>query len=617
MTPDQKRAAGKGVVGYLRVSSAGQTDGWSLASQEQAIREWAARYAIPIIAIEVAPDGCESGATAFDERTGWQAVERHIATGMVGWIAVASVDRLSRDLGALAERVRQWHDQDIAIVAPAQGYGLPEGVGPFMLHIWGAMADHERKRLLGRILPGMQSRLQAGLPLGTQPYGYRVHVDAPVAGQRPRRHLMPDPVTAPVVAAIYQQALAQPEWGDRRMAGWAAQQWPAESWSPGRIAGLLSNPIYAGVLRSAVRDQSVLLLENHPAIVSASEHGRVQAIREQRKRDQASGINAVSAMSWLGGIVRCGRCGGQVTWRSFPVQAGASHPPSGQYSCTGLASAPGTTSSGHGCGTVWSQYIEAFVWRAVERLLEGEAGLLRRMVSQAIDQLPGFLDDRRQRAAAEEATIEAEVERLTEDLADGHLDSVAYATAIERCAARRSAARELLRETDGWTYLSRLITLQDGPHAGRLRWITVQESWGRLARSEQRRLLRALSSTITLQDPRKIGALDGPGEQPELGIFTGVTIVRPSMDGAASVIALGMARLLVTNPGHDLAGGLERCGWSTRDDVDGVRSWEFGREVSDDGTPTATIVLARTDAVTPQALTNKPLSPAQEPGHER
>ena len=81
MRPEQKRAAGKGVVGYLRVSSPGQTDGWSLGSQEQSIRDWAARHAIPIIAIEVAPDGCESGALSFDDRAGWQAVERHIATG--------------------------------------------------------------------------------------------------------------------------------------------------------------------------------------------------------------------------------------------------------------------------------------------------------------------------------------------------------------------------------------------------------------------------------------------------------------------------------------------------------------------------------------------------------
>ena len=269
MTPAHKRAAGKGVVGYIRVSSAGQTEGWSLGSQEQSIRDWAERHTIHLIAIEVAPDGCESGATAFDDRVGWLAVESHIATGRVGWIAVAAIDRLSRDLGALADRVRRWIEHDIAIVAPAQGYDQLEGVGPFMLHLWGAMADHERKRLLGRVLPGMEARLHAGLPLGTQPYGYRVAVDAPVNGQRPRRHLVPDPVTAPVVAMLYQQALARPDWGDRRLATWAAQQWPTESWSPGRIANTLTNPIYTGVLRSAVRKESVLLLDNHPAIVSA------------------------------------------------------------------------------------------------------------------------------------------------------------------------------------------------------------------------------------------------------------------------------------------------------------------------------------------------------------
>ncbi|MBN8523860.1 MAG: recombinase family protein [Planctomycetes bacterium] len=556
MTPDQKRAAGKGVVGYVRVSAAGQTDGWSLGSQAQAIRDWAAKHHLPIIAIEQAPDGHESGAIAFDDRVGWQAVERHIATGRVGWIAVSAIDRLSRDLQSLADRVRDWIERDIAVVAPTQGYDHVDGIGPFLLQIWGTLADHERKRLIGRILPGMQARLAGGLPLGTQPLGYQVACDTPVTGQRSRKHLVPDPDTGPIITSLFQQALAQPDWGDRQMAAWAKQQWPSHSWSVGRVAKILANEIYVGVLRSTVQGVETLILDNHPPLVDPTDFTTVQAARRQRAQDRRAGFNAVHAISWLGGIVRCGCCGGTVTWRAFTARELTAARTSGQASDTGryVCSGGGAAGDGvptHGCGATWPQGIETFVWRAVERLLEADVHTLHAMAQEAVDTLPSLLDERRRRAQAELERIAVEEVRATDDLASGSLSAEAYARVVDAHAQARQATQALLAETDGLTYLARLIAVQDGSAGGMWRWIPFQAAFITLSMPERRRLLRAMAKRITLVDPAVFATMQ---EDQAAGRFLGVTVDAWRVDGVASPIAHGMARMLAHHPGWDVGG---------------------------------------------------------------
>ena len=574
MSPAHKRAAGKGVVGYVRVSAAGQTDGWSLGNQEQVIRAWAAEHALPIIAIEQAPDGHESGATAFDDRAGWQAVERHIASGRVGWVAVAAIDRLSRDLAALAGQVRLWHDQDIAIVAPAQGYGQLEGIGPFLLHIWGLLADHERKRLLARVLPGMQERLHSGLPLGTQPYGYRVVTDQSLPGQRPRRHLEPDPATAPRVRALYQQALAQPTWGDRRLAAWATEHLPGESWSPGRVAKLLSHPVYAGVLRGSVNGEPVVLLDNHPAIIPPADLHRVQEQRRLRREDRVAGLNAGAAVSWLGGIATCCVCGGGVIWRSTPGRSG------GHYACQGGHRAAPDAAPRGACGATWEISIETFVWRAIERLLEQDVATIRRLGAEALDRLPACLDERRAVAQADLQAADVAEQRETDDLARGALTPEAYAAAVTLRESRRAAARAQLTETDGLTYLARLIVVREGATGGRWRTVPIIEAMAHLDRAEQRRVLRSLATTVVLQDPRQIGSLDGPGEDPAAGRFTGVTLRGINRSAGTDGLAAAMARMLVHHPGYDLDRGLVDHGW-IRQNLDGRVGWR--QEYAADG----------------------------------
>jgi DNA invertase Pin-like site-specific DNA recombinase len=576
VTPQQKVAAGMGVVGYLRISSRGQTEGWSLEQQERAIRDWAQPQGIPVIAIESAPDGYEGGAVGFDDRVGWQAVERHVATGKVGWVAVAAIDRLSRDLGQLSGQIWTWEEQGIAIVAPGLGYGDPAGVGRFLLQLWGMLAEHERARLISRILPGMSARLQSGLPLGPMPLGYRVEAAAPVAGRRTARRLVPDPATAPVVVALFRQAVAQPTWGDRVMARWAERQWPQLGWTHGRVAGILENGIYTGVLRGSVQGEAVVILDNHTPVVSAAEFAQVQALRAQRARDLEMGLNAVSAPSWLGGIVRCGSCGGRVTWQtSTQPDGGAVRSDAalrGRYVCSGRSASAAEGPAKPACGKTWMQDIETFVWRAVEYLLEQGRSDLRALVNDAVELIPSLLDERRRQAAAQRAAADVDEERLTDDLAAGRISQQDFLAACERSGAQRTAAQVMLEETDGWSYLARLVTVRDGPSGGSKRWLSIADAWGMLDSAERRRLLHAVAERVALTDPVSWEKREAP-EDPAAGRFTGVTVTGWSGTKGRSMLALGLARALVQRPGWDLAAGLRATGWEPEPETGGTE-WQ-------------------------------------------
>ena len=114
----------------------------------------------------------------------------------------------------------------------------------------------------------------------------------------------------------------------------------------------------------------------------------------------------------------------------------------------------------------------------------------------------------------------------------------------------------------------------------------------RLSLPEKRRLLSALSQRITIERPERIGSLDGPGEDHERGIFTGVTLETASVAGVSSIIALGMARLLASEPGYDVARGLEGCGWTTQKSAPGTMAWSYGSGDSPHGIPMPTMVLS-------------------------
>jgi DNA invertase Pin-like site-specific DNA recombinase len=86
-----------GLIGYRRVSTVRQLDGYGLPTQEKDLRAYARRNPVRLLGIET--DGARSGTLAVGERPGLAVILQAIAGGKAdGLLLPGNLDRLAREL---------------------------------------------------------------------------------------------------------------------------------------------------------------------------------------------------------------------------------------------------------------------------------------------------------------------------------------------------------------------------------------------------------------------------------------------------------------------------------------------------------------------------------------
>jgi site-specific DNA recombinase len=498
------------------VSTDDQVRGYSLDHQRAVITAWCQREGIPLVGIEVADDGHGESGKDLDRPALRRVVDR-IAGGDIGWVVVAKVDRLSRSLEDTCVLVEDWEQRQVILVAPEDGLDGRRGGSRTFLYLRSWMAEEERRRIVGRVGPGLLARAKAGLPLGRIPVGYQVVADEASGSDRSRRgrRLVPDPATGPAVTALFKRA-AQSEWGARRLAAWAAANFPGHRFTYGQVSALLRNPVYLGTLTARVGDEDVLRLNNHEPLVSDDVFHAVQAKRRAAATEHAARERHLHATSWLGGIARCGHCGRSVSlWTD---RAGVGH-----YQCQ-------SRTRGAGCGAPrWIQdEMDTHVLDRLYAKLTQDLAEVSALVHDAIDQIPAFLDDQHAQATALLARSDGVERGLLENLERGTLSAVAFSTRLTEVRSHREAAQALMAQTDGYRFLGDLWKLRRHepqrmhPEVARLLademrtrfpssssqairlWIPLPLVVAGMAVPDRRRLLRAAAATVTLMDDQPI-----------------------------------------------------------------------------------------------------------------
>jgi DNA invertase Pin-like site-specific DNA recombinase len=148
----------KSAVAYIRVSSHKQgKSGLGLEAQEAAIARFAAAegYHITRTFVEVETG---KGADALDRRP-QLAAALATAKGITAPVIVAKLDRLSRDVAFIAGLMVQQ--------VPFIVCDLGANCDPFMLHIYAALAEQERRMISSRTKVALQAAKDRGVKLGS------------------------------------------------------------------------------------------------------------------------------------------------------------------------------------------------------------------------------------------------------------------------------------------------------------------------------------------------------------------------------------------------------------------------------------------------------------------
>jgi DNA invertase Pin-like site-specific DNA recombinase len=181
------------VIGYLRVSTAEQTDGYGLDVQEAAIRRYCKAEGLRLVATE--SDEGQSGSNGLNDRVGLgtalAAIERGDATALV----VAKYDRLARDLvlqETVIGRLEATGHQVLSVSEPRMD-DADDATRVLIRQVMGAFGQYEKALIRGRMMAGKAQKVARGGYGGGRPaYGLMAQ----------GAELVPNPDESAVVDAV-------------------------------------------------------------------------------------------------------------------------------------------------------------------------------------------------------------------------------------------------------------------------------------------------------------------------------------------------------------------------------------------------------------------------------
>jgi site-specific DNA recombinase len=178
-------------VGYCRVSTEDQSErGFSLAAQEEKIRQYAALYGHELTEIVIDPG---YSAKSLD-RPGVARVLEMMKKKQTGAVIVAKLDRLTRSVRDLADIVEIANRRGVALVSVAEHLDTSSAAGRMVMNLLASVSQWEREAIGERTSAVIQHKKHSG-----QSYSGRY---APYGFERVDGALAPVPEERAVVGAI-------------------------------------------------------------------------------------------------------------------------------------------------------------------------------------------------------------------------------------------------------------------------------------------------------------------------------------------------------------------------------------------------------------------------------
>jgi site-specific DNA recombinase len=226
-------------------------------------------------------------------------------TGKIERVLVYKLDRLSRsqkDTLTLIDDVFLANGCDF--VSISENFDTATPLGRAMIGILAVFAQLEREQIRERMSMGKEARIRQGKWTGgISPYGYTY--------KKKTDYLTVDPQEAPYVKMLFEAvASGKPIFRvmeDFNAAGYRLRN---NNWSMWSIKYMLENKTYCGY----IRHNDEWLKGNHEAIITEELFDRVASIlSDNRRKYEEQGIpsGGRNVSTLLGGLIRCGICGGK------------------------------------------------------------------------------------------------------------------------------------------------------------------------------------------------------------------------------------------------------------------------------------------------------------------
>ena len=299
---------------YTRVSTAAQTEGYSLEAQQGRLREYA-----DYKNLEIAGEYCDAG------KSGKSIVGRPAFLQMlddissekdnISFVLVFKLSRFGRNAADILKSLQLLEDYEVDLICVEDAIDSSTPGGKLTLTILSAVAEIERENINVQFMAGkMQKILNGGWPGGPAPYGYR----------SVNKELVVEPEEAEIVKLIFNRYI-QDDGTLNGVAIWLnnngysrISKGEEKPFTYDFIVNVLDNPTYHGKINYFRRTNIKGVRKNpkdavevdgiHEAII---DEDLWQQARE--KREASSGrqekVDEPDRVSLLSGLIKCPACG--------------------------------------------------------------------------------------------------------------------------------------------------------------------------------------------------------------------------------------------------------------------------------------------------------------------
>lgn len=158
---------------YTRVSTAAQTEGYSLDAQQKRLKDFAEYKGL-----EIAGEYCDAGKSghSIKGRPAFMEMMDDITSGKddISFVLVFKLSRFGRNAADVLKSMQTLMDYDIDLICVEDSIDSSTQGGRLTLAILSAVAEIERENIRIQFMSGkMQKVLQGGWAGGPIPYGYR------------------------------------------------------------------------------------------------------------------------------------------------------------------------------------------------------------------------------------------------------------------------------------------------------------------------------------------------------------------------------------------------------------------------------------------------------------